>query len=118
MEQINWTPLIVEIMKVIIAFIVAAVMPYIVIYLVNLLKFQIEKIKMAPIKELVYWLIREAQQRLPEKPGNEKLAFVINKIHEKFPSLGEDQIRTLIEGFIFEMKKDLVTINPPKAAAP
>jgi hypothetical protein len=117
-ESIDWAPLLLKILEVFIAFMVAAIVPYVVAYLIKLLKAKIEEIKSAPVKELIYWAIREAQQRFPDKPGNEKLAYVSNLIHAKFPSLPEAQVRMLIEAFVFKMKSGLETINLPKVTAP
>jgi hypothetical protein len=67
---------------------------------------------------IVETLVEAAQQRLGDKTGPERLAWVIERLETRFPGLDLDETRDLIESAVFRLRQrsGVVFIEPPTAA--
>lgn len=59
---------------------------------------------------MVETLVEAAQQRLSDKSGSERLAWVIDRLETRFPGLDLEETRDLIESAVFRLRQRTGTI--------
>lgn len=114
--QIDFGPLLKQIIELVLAFAVASVIPFLVKFIVDFLKARIASIKNKQIQDAVFLVVRAALQMIPDK--NDRYAYAARMIHAKFPKLSEEQIRVMIEAAVLSLKQELGEVRSFPIAVP